>query len=63
MDGSDLIKLQRNMTRIKALRDDSECTHKQKNIVNNVTVGITCYRKGNQAKLRKLTVSSTVEAT
>ena len=25
---------------------DSECTYRQKNIVKNVTVGITCYRKG-----------------
>ena len=46
LEGSDLIKLQRNMTRIRAPRDDSECTHKQKHIVNNITVGITCYRKG-----------------
>ena len=43
---SEMGKLQRNMTIIKALPDDSECTHTVKNIVNNVTVGITCYRDG-----------------
>ena len=43
---SEMGKWQRNMTIIKALPDDSECTHTVKNIVNNVTVGITCYRDG-----------------